>query len=185
MSNIFAIDKRTAKTKAIITAAAVFCAVALPQIFHAIGVISGWGGSAAGAAFLPMHIPVLLAGFLAGPAAGLLAGIVSPLISYAISGMPTAALLPFILAELAAYGLVSGLLSKAKMPVFFKVLVAQLLGRVMRALIVVFALYALKNGSLGLEQAYAFAVAGIPGMLLQLAFIPLILPKLSAFGKKA
>ena len=49
-------------------------AVLLPQVFHAIGVISGTG-AAAGAALLPMHLPVILCGFLAGPSAGIIAGI--------------------------------------------------------------------------------------------------------------
>ncbi len=74
MTNLFAIKKSELKAKTIITTIAVITAVALPQLFLAIGIISGTG-PAVGAAFLPMHLPVLLAGFMAGPVVGIIAGV--------------------------------------------------------------------------------------------------------------
>lgn len=112
------------RNKTITTAIAIVAAVALPQIFHAVGAVSGLG-SALGETFLPMQLPVLLAGLLAGPFAGVIAAILSPLISFAISGMPGQAMLPYIMAELIGYGLVAGVLSKTKMPVIGKSMAAR------------------------------------------------------------
>ena len=64
-----------------------------------------------GSALSPMHIPVLLAGFLCGPWWAMAVGAVAPLLRFALFGMPpifpTGVAMCF---ELAAYGLVSGLL---------------------------------------------------------------------------
>ena len=76
--------------------------VVLPIAFHSI--------PNAGSIFLPMHIPVLLCGLLCGPLYGLLCGILAPLISSFAPGMPPMAILPGMTAELAVYGLISGLL---------------------------------------------------------------------------
>ena len=91
MNNV--INRKAVVIKALVALGAVIGAVALPQIFHLIGVVSGTG-AAVGAALLPMHIPVLLAGFLGGPVAGLMAGVLSPVLSFALTQMPAAALLP-------------------------------------------------------------------------------------------
>jgi len=56
-----------------------------------------------------MHLPVLLAGFLCGPFYGLLVGIVTPLLSFLWIRMPPLAILPGMIAELAAYGFFSDL----------------------------------------------------------------------------
>jgi len=77
--------------------------IVLPQFFHLAG------GPQSGALFLPMHIPVLLAGLILGPVYGLAIGAVAPMISFAMTGMPVAARLPFMVLELAIYGCVSGL----------------------------------------------------------------------------
>ena len=64
-----------------------------------------------GSALSPMHIPVLLAGFLCGPWWAMAVGAVAPLLRFALFHMPR--IFPTGLAmcfELAAYGLVSGLL---------------------------------------------------------------------------
>lgn len=170
--NTSVIDRKVVLTKIIAVLAAVTASVALPQIFHAIGVISGTG-SAVGAAFLPMHIPVILAGMLFGPVVGFTAGILSPLVSSLISGMPVAAILPFIVVELAVYGLVSGLLCKSGINSFVKLLIVQLAGRAARALAVVAAIYAFGNETLTLASIGEFIVAGIFGIIIQWMFIPL------------
>lgn len=81
-----------------------------------------------GSTFLPMHIPVFLAGFLGGPVAGLVTGAVSPLLSFAISGMPGGRHASFYDGGVGWLWSVSGLLIKVKMPVFFKLLIAQVGG---------------------------------------------------------
>ena len=98
------------KVQALATLAAIVGAVAIPQIFHVVGAISGMG-TGLGEAFLPMHLPIILVGLLAGPYAGAIAGAFGPLVSFALSGMPGLAMLPFMVIELAAYGLIAGLLT--------------------------------------------------------------------------
>lgn len=174
--------KRTVKTKSMITAIAVLTAIVLPQLFHAVGIISGTG-ALLGAAFLPMHIPVLLAGLMGGPVVGAIAGAASPLISFAISGMPTAAVLPFMVIELTIYGLAGGALSKAKLPVFGKLVLTQLAGRAARALAVLVAVYGLGSTSVQVSQIWNMVTSALPGILLQWAIIPLLLYRLEGLKK--
>ena len=173
MSTI-ALKKTSIKMKSITIILGIAAAVALPQVFHAVGLLSGTGAML-GSTFLPMHIPVFMAGFLGGPVAGLVTGVVSPLLSFAISGMPAAAMLPFMMAELAGYGLVSGLLIKVKMPVFFKLLIAQVGGRVLRAIAILAAVYGFGSQTVQLSQIWNIVLPALPGILLQWALIPLLL----------
>ena len=83
------------KAQTLAALAAIIGAVAVPQVFHVLGAASGLGTSL-GEAFLPMHLPIILVGLLAGPYAGAIAGLLGPLASFALSGMPGAAMLPFI-----------------------------------------------------------------------------------------
>ncbi len=176
------INKKAVTVKSIIAVIAVASAVILPQIFHAVGTISGTG-AAMGAAFLPMHIPVLLAGFLGGPIAGLVSGILSPIISFGISGMPTSAMLPYMIIELAVYGLVSGILSKSKINTFFKLVITQVAGRLVRAGAVLIAIYAFGNTQLTIASISAFVTAGLFGIILQWAFIPLFADRMEGLKK--
>ena len=172
-----ALNKKSATYKAIAAFCAVAAAVALPQLFHAIGVASGLG-SGVGAAFLPMHIPVLLAGFLCGPVVGLLVGILSPLVSFMLSGMPIASVLPFMLAELTVYGVSAGILSKIKLNSFVKLLISQLAGRAARAGAILLAIFAFGNTQLTTASIGTFITAGLFGIVLQWAFIPLLLNRI-------
>jgi len=160
--------------KTLITTAAVIAAVVLPQIFHAVGIASGLGAGV-GAAFLPMHLPVFLAGLLAGPVVGLAAGILSPLVSFAFSGMPSAVMLPNIIAELAGYGLVAGLLINTKLPVLGKLLIAQIAGHILKSAVIVFSVYAVGAQSVPVALIWSSIVTGLPGIALQWSLIPLIM----------
>ena len=170
------------KTKSLMLLIAVISAVALPQAFHILGAISGFGPMP-GATFLPMHIPVLIAGFLGGPVAGLLAGAISPAVSFGFTGalgmtvMPSSALLPFMTIELAGYGLMAGMLQKAKTPVFVNLLIAQVFGRALRAVAVLAAVYILgiSNPAASVSSIWNIIVVGLPGIILQWALIPLII----------
>lgn len=173
MIHLLAANKNL-KAKTLTAAAAVLAAVALPQIFHAVGAVSGLG-SALGETFLPMHLPVLLAGLLAGPAAGIIAGALSPLVSFALSGMPAAAMLPFIMFELAGYGLTAGALSKVEMPVFAKLLLAQIAGRMLRAAAVLIAVYGLGSRTADIAMIWNTVITGLPGILLQWCLLPLLM----------
>ena len=133
-----------------LTLSAFFLALGLvlPFAFHSFG-------PQAGAVFLPMHIPVLLCGFVCGPAYGALVGVVTPLLSSALTGMPP--LMPTGIAmclELAAYGLLSGFITK------------KLANLVLLSV-------AGKAYTLHLFLTAAFITA-IPGILLQLVIVPLL-----------
>lgn len=182
MNNSLVINKKAVISKSITIAIAVVVSVALPQIFHGIGIVSGLGNSL-GTTFLPMHIPVLMAGLMAGPIAGFITGAVSPLISFAISGMPALIMLPFMTIELAVYGLTAGLLSKAKMPVFFKLIITQLAGRIIRAAAILFSIYALGNTGIDIAQTWNIVLIGLPGILLQWAIVPLLTYRLEGLKK--
>lgn len=90
-----------------------------------------------GAMISPMHIPVFLAGFVCGAPTALVVGFIAPLLRCFIFGMP-----PFLTAiamsfELAAYGLVSGIMyrvvfksKKNIATIYVSLITAMLLGRV-------------------------------------------------------
>lgn len=170
--NTLTLNKKAILYKSLLAVIAVGAAIALPQIFHLIGRATGLN-STLGEIFLPMHLPVLLAAIFGGPVVGTVVGAVSPLLSHAISGMPGVAALPFMVIELAAYGLSLGLLSKTKMPVVAKVLIAQIAGRAFRALATVIAIFGFNYTLLPLSGIWNGIITGIPGIVLQLAIIPL------------
>ncbi|MBQ5319948.1 MAG: ECF transporter S component [Oscillospiraceae bacterium] len=171
------ISKKSNAYRIITVIAAITASVILPQIFHAIGIISGTGNTI-GTALLPMHIPVILAGFIGGPAVGLIAGILSPLASFAISSMPAITLLPFMIIELGVYGLTAGLVSGVKFSSFTKLIAVQVAGRAARALAVLAAIYILGNTSFTIASIAEFITAGLFGIVLQWAFIPLAVDKI-------
>ena len=166
------------KVQALATLAAIIGAVAIPQIFHVVGAICGMG-TGLGEAFLPMHLPIILVGLLAGPYAGAIAGAIAgafgPLVSFALSGMPGLAMLPFMVIEMAAYGLIAGLLRTANMPTIAKVLLVQVGGRVVRAAAILFAVGVLGNTTVVVATIWMSVLAGLPGLILQWGLIPLIM----------
>lgn len=161
------------KVQTLAAIGAIIGAVALPQVFHVMGAVSGLG-TKLGETFLPMHLPIILAGLLAGPYAGAIAGVLSPLASFALTGMPTAAMLPFMMIELCIYGLLSGLLRKVNIPVIAKVLAAQIGGRAVRAGAILLSVYAFGNTTIPAAVIWTSIAAGIFGIVLQWVLIPLI-----------
>ena len=148
-------------------------AVGVPQIFHIAGAATGLGG-AVGAVLLPMHLPVIAAGLFAGPVAGALAGIFGPIASFALTGMPTSQLLPFMVAELCVYGAVAGALKNVKVNSVVKIVAVQISGRLARAAAVGAA--ALIFGSkTPLVSVWNAVVEGLPGIALQWVLFPLLI----------
>ncbi len=164
----------TVKTQTAAAFAAIIGSVAVPQIFHAIGAVSGLG-TALGETFLPMHLPIILAGLLAGPYAGAFAGLFGPLVSFALTGMPGQLMLPFIMTELCIYGASAGILRNVKIPNIAKVLIVQTAGRTIRAAAVLFAVYAIGNESIKIAVIWNSILTGIPGLFLQWSLIPLLM----------
>ncbi len=158
--------------------------ILLPQVFHFTGIPN------AGAIFLPMHIPVLFSGFFLGPVFGFLNGILTPLLSSLFFSMPSPARMPFMVLELASYGLLSGLFFRRLRLERFRVwggvlslLSAMAGGRAIYALALWIAagLFHIPCG--GIAAALTAVVTGLPGILIQLIFIPLLLYVLRKAGK--
>lgn len=169
-------QKISVKAQALGALIALVSAVALPQLVHAVGAASGMG-TALGETFLPMHLPIILVGLLAGPYAAGAAGLLSPLVSFALTGMPTSAMLPFMMIELCVYGICAGLLKNVKMPAIVKVLIAQIAGRAVRAGAIAIGFYAFGTA---IQPAVIFTsiTAGLFGIILQLVIIPLAVYRL-------
>lgn len=153
-------------------------------VFVAFGVAVPWGFHQfrlAGATFLPMHIFVLAAGLAFGWRAGLVTGLLTPLTSFSISGMPPLAILPQVMVEIVAYGLVAGLLSEKYHLGTIKSLLGAMAGGRLALLVFLLAAY-LKNGwsfsPLGAEvnpfvSLWTVTKLGWPGILLQITLLPL------------
>lgn len=156
---------------------AVTAAVLLPQLFHLAGVLTGTGAFP-GKTWLPMHIPVIIAGIAAGPVAGGIIGAASPVVSCLISGMPEAAKVPFMMAELASLGLMAGIVYNVRIPLFFKVLWAQLAGRILYLGCILL----LTDAPAGM--VWAAVRAGYPGLILQLCILPLALHLMEKYADR-
>ena len=141
----------------------------LPIAFHAIG-----GG---GPVFLPMHIPVLIAGFFLGWPFALAVGVFTPLISSLLTGMPPFfPVLPYMMLELATYGVIVSLLYRnLKMNVYVSLIISMACGRVMAG-ITVWALATFFMAKLPSPVVFVQGaiLKGIPGIIIQIIFIPAI-----------
>ena len=166
------LPKLSLSIKAAATVLAIVAAVALPQLFHVIGAVSGQG-TMLGVAFLPMHLPIIFVGLIAGPAAGAIAGAAAPLASFLLSGMPMLAMLPLMMVELFAYGLVAGLLREVKLPSLVKVVIVQLAGRVVLTAATAIAVFAFGSSKTVAATWTSDLAAGLPGLALQWALFPL------------
>lgn len=162
-----------------ITYSALFLAlgVIFPQIFHLFG--------GTGPVFLPMHIPVLLSGFFLGGTSAALIGFMTVLISATITGMPPIPILYFMLIEVTIYGLVAGIAyNKFKLNVYISLILAMIIGRLAMALSV-FTLQPLLGLKLSPSAYIIGAVTeGLPGIIIQLIFIPIIVLSIERAGFK-
>lgn len=118
--------------KALLSACLIALAVILPQIIH---IALGQPG---GVQLLPMYLPVLVGGCLLGSRWALAVGVLSPVVSFAVTSlfsqpMPALPRLPFMIAELAVFAVVSGLftnkIAKSGLWAFPAVISAQIAGR--------------------------------------------------------
>ena len=140
-----------------------------------------------GAMLSPMHLPVLLCGFVCGWPWGLAVGLIAPLLRGVLFGMPplfpTGVAMAF---ELATYGAVAGFLYK-KLPrktwtLYAVLVIAMLLGRVVWGVVRV-----ILAGLSGSSFTWAMFLAGaftnaIPGIILQLALVPVLVIVLNRAG---
>ena len=134
---------------------------------------------AIGNALAPMHIPVLLCGFLCGWKYGAALGFVAPLIRFALFGMPpimpTGVSMCF---ELAAYGLISGLLY-VKLPknnvfVYVSLIAAMLCGRAVWG-VARFVISLIQGAPFTFQMFLSGAfITAVPGIICHIVLIPVI-----------
>lgn len=128
----------------------------------------------------PMHFPVLLCGFVLGGPWGLAVGFAAPLLRSVLFGMPPMFPIAISMAfELAAYGLVSGVLwrkVKHTVPMMYASLVtAMVAGRLVWGA-VRFVLAGLTGSAFPFSAFLSGALlTAVPGIAAQLVLIPLIL----------
>ena len=147
----------------------VLSAVVLPEILHGVGALLGVGGHL-GQMLLPMYIPVLILGFYRGPIPAAIVGLSAPIISFFITGMPAAAILPYITVELVATGMLAGVFAKVRIPAVLRVLSVQAAAKAVRVLVHTVAL-AITTGGVKTSVLFAGIVTSIPGLLLQLVLV--------------
>lgn len=141
-----------------------------------------------GTMLLPMHIPVLLCGFICGWQYGLITGFILPIFRSILFSMPV--LFPTAIAmafELAAYGAVAGLLYsrsrwKCVIALYRSLIIAMLSGRVVWG-IVQMLLLGIRGNRFTWQMFFAGAfLNAIPGIVLQLVFIPVVMVALNRAG---
>lgn len=140
--------------------------VALPRIFHVLA------GTSAGATFLPMHIAVLIAALTFGITSSTIVAGSSIVFSYLLTGMPTLARLPYMLIELVIYAILLSVCNK-KFNSYISLIATIILGRVLYAGLLAVAINVLGLPTYGISVIESIKVA-LPGIILQLAFVPVI-----------
>ena len=160
--------------KALISAGVIALAVILPQLVHL------FSGAAGGAKWLPMYLPVLIGGCLLGWRWGLGVGVLSPVVSFLITSMtgnamPAASRLPYLIAELAVFAVVSGVFSKKISEnlwlAFPAVLLAQVSGR---AVFLMVAAIFQSIAPLSAAAVWSQFQTGLLGLVLQAVLVPFI-----------
>ena len=160
--------------KLVFTAVCAALCLVLPMAFHAI--------PNAGQVMLPMHIPVLLCGLISGWPYGLVCGMLGPFLSSVITAMPPAAMLPSMMVECSVYGFASGLLmkyirtGKPGADLYISLICAMILGRIVAGFAKA---WIFTPGVSPFAWVTTSLVTGIPGIVLQLAVLPLVVAALS------
>ena len=115
-------------------------------------------------------------------------GLFSPIISSVLTGMPAVGRLPFMMIELAVYGLVSGLMyntfkfNKKKMGTYISLLTAMLCGRIVYAISLFVAVNLMGIQCGGPIAAVTATVSGVPGIIIQVLIIPPVVYALERSG---
>lgn len=142
--------------------------IILPMFFHTFNL--------AGPIFLPMHIPVLIAGFLLGPSYGVIVGIITPILSGVMTGMPPLVpVMPIMVFELCGYGLVTGILFSKSNKIYLSLIGAMLVGRLFAVVGAFIVSLTIAPQVSPLIFVFGNIVQAIPGMLVQLIFIPILI----------
>jgi uncharacterized membrane protein len=161
--------KKTKSREIVLSGLFIALGLLVPMAFHAIG--------GTGPVFLPMHLPVLIGGFILSPLFALMVGVLTPLISSVLTGMPVLMPMAFIMmVELGIYGLAVSLFKEKGINNVITLISAMIIGRISAGIMV-----AILVGLIGIRFAppvtflIGAVTTGIPGILIQLIFIPILL----------
>lgn len=166
--------------KALTSVGLIALAIILPQIVHLAL------GQPGGVQLLPMYLPVLIGGCLLGSRWAITVGALSPVISFVLTSalgeaMPALPRLPFMVAELTVFALVSGLFSKKiyenGLWAFPAVILAQFAGRaVFLGLVAIFQSIA----PFTVPMIWSQILTGWVGLAMQAVLVPLLIIGLRA-----
>ncbi len=138
---------------------------------------------------LPMHIPVLLCGYLCGSRWGAVVGFTAPLLRHVLFSAPRMPACIGMAFELAAYGLIVGVLyrrfGKDLRAIYLSLVCAMVGGRLVwgAAQLVIFGI---TGGDFPFSAFLAGAVTtAVPGIVLQLVLVPVLVRALDKSGVKA
>ena len=139
-----------------------------------------------GSMLLPMHIPVLICGFVCGWKYGGLVGFIVPLMRSFIWGMPPIMTGICMAFELAAYGIVTGLLykilPKGKVMIYIELIVAMIIGRVVWGAVSI-VIYGIQGNAFSWQIFMGGALLNaIPGIILQIVLVPVLVMALQRLG---
>lgn len=164
--------------------------LALSAMFLAVGIVLPFFTGQipqVGSMLLPMHLPVLLCGLICGWQYGGVVGFVLPLMRASMFGMPPMISAIAMAFEMAAYGGLAGFLYgrskwKCVVALYRSLVIAMLGGRVVWGVARV-----LLTGAAGQAFTWQLFMAGaflnaIPGIILQLVFIPAMMIALDRTG---
>lgn len=153
--------------------------ILLPMVFHMFGMT--------GPIALPMHIPVLIGGLLLPPGLALALGIITPITSSLLTGMPVLFPMAVIMAvELGMYGLTASLATrKLKLSPIPSLIIAMIVGRIAAGLTVavLVQLFGVKMDPI--MYVKGAVVTGLPGIIIQLIFIPPLIYAIKAYMKRS
>lgn len=124
---------------------------------------------------LPMHIPVLLCSYIIGAPYGMLVGFIMPVLRSFMFGMPLIVNAMCMAFELASYGFFAGYLYKklnqSVVGLYVSLVVSMIMGRLVWGIVSYIVLGASFSFTVFISGALLNA---IPGILLQIIFIPII-----------
>ena len=137
---------------------------------------------------LPMHLPVFLCGLICGAPYGAAVGFVLPILRSFVFGMPI--MYPAAIAmafELAAYGLLAGYLYNSSkwqciISLYRSLIIAMIGGRLVWGAVQIVLLGIGGNGFTWKMFLSGALLQAVPGIILQLIFIPLIMVFLHRTG---
>lgn len=161
--------------KTALSALVIIAAVCLPRLVHLVA------GAQGGVKYLPMYLPVIIGGALMGAKWGFTVGLIAPFMSFLVTSafgnpMPMAERLPFMMAELAVFALVSGafgkLIYKNKWMAFPAVLSAEIAGRASFVLLI--AIFG-RFTSFTVPMIWGQIKTGFVGLALQAVIAPLLI----------